>query len=146
MNFRSHHPEHVRRGVIKSLLNRARRVVTGEENLKKEYSHLNKVFKNNGYPYDFISRSSKSSHHLAVSSFLQRKRQKLCSTSHLSGTLQNLDSMYWQEQRFTYITRACVGILTTIHYACIFESTNKITCTAYSYSTMVHSVSNTTTS
>ena len=32
---------------------------------------FNKVFKNDGYPDDFISRSSKLSHHLAVSSIGQ---------------------------------------------------------------------------
>ena len=50
------------------MFDRARRVVTGEDNLEKEYSHLNEVFKNNGYPDDFITRPSKSSHHLTVSS------------------------------------------------------------------------------
>ena len=69
MNFRSHHPEHVRRGVVKSLFDRARRVVTGEDNLEKEYSHLNEVFKSNGYPDDFIAHSSKShEHHHTVNS------------------------------------------------------------------------------
>ena len=43
---------------------------TGEENLKKAYSHLNKIFKNI-YPDYFISRSSRSSNNLAVSSIGQ---------------------------------------------------------------------------
>ena len=44
LNYRSHHPIHVKRGVIKSLYDRATRVTTHEEDLVKEHMHLKKFF------------------------------------------------------------------------------------------------------
>ena len=38
LNYRSHHPIHVERGVIKSLYDRATRVTTHEEDLVKEHN------------------------------------------------------------------------------------------------------------
>ena len=40
LNYRSHHPIHVKRGAIKSLYDRATRVTTHEEDLVKEHMHL----------------------------------------------------------------------------------------------------------
>ena len=48
-------PIHVKRGVIKSLYDRATRVTTHEEDLVKEHMHLKKVFANNDYPEAFLS-------------------------------------------------------------------------------------------
>ena len=59
LHFDSHHPTHVRRGVVKSLYDRARRVTTGDDNLQREIEHLNKVFYNNGYPNKFVADSAR---------------------------------------------------------------------------------------
>ena len=59
LHFDSHHPTHVRRGVVKSLYDRARRVTTSDDNLQREIEHLNKVFYNNGYPNKFVADSAR---------------------------------------------------------------------------------------
>ena len=59
LHFDSHHPTHVRRGVVKSLYDRARRVTTSDGNLQREIEHLNKVFYNNGYPNKFVADSAR---------------------------------------------------------------------------------------
>ena len=58
LHYTSHHPVHVRRGVVRSLYDRARRIVSEEGNLKEEFTHLNNVFHENGYPEKFILSSS----------------------------------------------------------------------------------------
>ena len=57
LHYNSHHPLHVRRGVVQCLFNRAEELVTTEEDLKKEKRHLYTVFSSNGYPKPFISNS-----------------------------------------------------------------------------------------
>ena len=49
---------HVRRGVIRSLYNRARKVTTNAEKLKEEEKHLSDGFVSNGYPLPFIKAAS----------------------------------------------------------------------------------------
>ena len=53
--YESHHPMHVKRGVVKSLYDRARRVVTTDAGLESE----NRVLLSNGYPQSFINVNSK---------------------------------------------------------------------------------------
>ena len=48
LNFGLHHPVHVKQGVVKSLFDRARRVVTRESDLWEEEKHLRQVLLNNG--------------------------------------------------------------------------------------------------
>ncbi len=43
LHFRSHHPNHVKRGVVRCLYQRARRITNTSENLKEEEKHLHKV-------------------------------------------------------------------------------------------------------
>ena len=50
---------HVKRGVVKSLYDRARRVVTTDAGLESEKGHLNRVLLSNGYPQSFINVNSK---------------------------------------------------------------------------------------
>ena len=47
LNFRSHHPSHVKRAVVQSLSDRAERIVNTKENLESERTHLNKVLVSN---------------------------------------------------------------------------------------------------
>ncbi len=44
-HFRSHHPNHVKREIVRCLYQRARRVTNMSENLKEEEKHLHKVLK-----------------------------------------------------------------------------------------------------
>ena len=59
LSFDSHHPVHVKQGVVKSLFDRARRIISQESDLRKEEDHLNEVLRNNGYPKRFIYVNSK---------------------------------------------------------------------------------------
>ena len=50
LNFKSHHPIHVRKGLVQCLYDRARKVTTTPADLRKEEEHLENVLKLNGYP------------------------------------------------------------------------------------------------
>ena len=58
LHFRSHHPTHVRRGLVRCLYDRARSITTSLDSLKREEGHLASVLKCNGYPSAFILTSS----------------------------------------------------------------------------------------
>ena len=58
LNFRSHHPSHVKKAVVQSLSDRAERIVNTKENLESERTHLNKVLVSNGYPESFINQAT----------------------------------------------------------------------------------------
>ena len=58
LHFGSHHPTHVKRGVVRCLHDRARRVISTQDNLQKEVDHLARVLKQNGYPANFIRNAS----------------------------------------------------------------------------------------
>ena len=58
LHFESHHPTHVKRGVVRCLHDRARRVISTQDNLQKEVDHLARVLKQNGYPANFIHNAS----------------------------------------------------------------------------------------
>ena len=61
LNFYSHHPIHVKRGLVKCLFDRAKSITTTQENLQKEEEHVAEALKQNGYPSTFIGSSSRSS-------------------------------------------------------------------------------------
>ena len=44
LHYTSHHPLHVRRGVVRCLLDRARKLITNEADLEVEVKHLREVF------------------------------------------------------------------------------------------------------
>ena len=58
LHFESHHPTNVKRGVVRCLHDRARRVISTQDNLQKEVDHLARVLKQNGYPANFIRNAS----------------------------------------------------------------------------------------
>ena len=58
LHFESHHPTHVKRGVVRCLHDRARGVISTQDNLQKEVDHLARVLKQNGYPANFIRNAS----------------------------------------------------------------------------------------
>ncbi len=47
LNFKFHHPNHVKREIVRCLYQRARRVTNMSENLKEEEKHLHKVLQSN---------------------------------------------------------------------------------------------------
>ena len=57
LHFDSHHHAHVKTGIIRTLLQRSKRICNSEEALTKEREHVHKVFKNNGYTTGFINRA-----------------------------------------------------------------------------------------
>ena len=57
LQFESHHPVHVKRGVVKSLFDRVQAVILKEENMYEEKNHLENALQDNGYPRPFIQRS-----------------------------------------------------------------------------------------
>ena len=63
LDFWSHHPSHVKRGLVRCLYNRARSITTWQDNLQKEECHLTKVLKQNSHPSAFIRSSSLPSDH-----------------------------------------------------------------------------------
>ena len=48
LHFESHHPTHVKRGVVRCLHDRARGIISTQDNLQKEVDHLARVLKQNG--------------------------------------------------------------------------------------------------
>ena len=58
LHFESHHPTHVKRGVVRCLHDRARGIISTQDNLQKEVDHLARVLKQNGYPANFIRNAS----------------------------------------------------------------------------------------
>ena len=54
LNFNSHHPHHVKKGLIRCLYDRAKNVTMSPIDLKQEQHHLLQVLQHNGYPANFI--------------------------------------------------------------------------------------------
>ena len=55
---KSHHPTHVKRGLVRCLYDRARGIMNMQDNLQKEVDHLARVWKQNGYHANFIRNAS----------------------------------------------------------------------------------------
>ena len=53
LQFHSHHPAQVKRGLVKCLFDKARDVTRGRE-LNQEMKHLETILQQNGYPAHFI--------------------------------------------------------------------------------------------
>ena len=58
LHFKSHHPTHVKRGVVRCLHDRAKGIISTQDNLQKEVDYLARVLKQNGYPANFIHNAS----------------------------------------------------------------------------------------
>ena len=58
--FDSHHPQSVKRGIVKCLHDRAKRVITKPSGTAKEKKHLSAVLIANGYPLPFLQKVTKS--------------------------------------------------------------------------------------
>ena len=58
LHFNSHHPTHVKRGLVKCLFNRAKEVTSGPTDLVDEHTHITNALVNNGYPRNFVRSCS----------------------------------------------------------------------------------------
>ena len=60
LHYSSHHPQHVKRGLVKCLFNRAEEITLDTGNLRRERRHLTRVLQTNGYPSGFLRDTTTS--------------------------------------------------------------------------------------
>ena len=58
--YDSHHPQSVKRGIVKCLYERAKRLVTKPSVISEEKKHLSSVLVSNGYPSSFLQKLTKT--------------------------------------------------------------------------------------
>ena len=58
LHFGSHHPTHVKKGLVRCLYDRARSITKEASNLKAEKAHLAGALQRNGYPTAFVKTAS----------------------------------------------------------------------------------------
>ena len=58
--YDSHHPQSVKRGIVKCLYERAKRPVTKSSVISKEKKHLSSVLLSNGSPFSFLQKITKT--------------------------------------------------------------------------------------
>ena len=58
--YDSHHPQSVKRGIVKCLSERAKRLVTKPSVISGEKKHLSSVLVSNGYPFSFLQKIIKT--------------------------------------------------------------------------------------
>ena len=58
--YDSHHPQSVKRGIVKCLYERAKRLVTKPTVISKEKKHLSSVLVSNGYPFSLLQKITKT--------------------------------------------------------------------------------------
>ena len=58
LDFRSHHPSHVKRGLVRYLQHRIDSITSREEDQKSETDRLRRVLRRNGYPTRFVQKAS----------------------------------------------------------------------------------------
>ena len=90
-----HHSIHVKRGVVRCLYDRARRIINMQDKLQKEVYHLARVLKQNDYPANFIHNASApltqetadtSSHDKEQ----EEEREPLVVISHVAGMSEDI--------------------------------------------------------
>ena len=60
LNFESHHPDWIKRGIVKCLQHRVQTVSTDEQKKNKELSRLTDTMQRNGYPKGFLKCKTKT--------------------------------------------------------------------------------------
>ena len=58
--YDSHHPQSVKRSIVKCLYERAKRLVTKPSVISAEKKHLSSVLVSNGYPFSFLQKLTKT--------------------------------------------------------------------------------------
>ena len=57
LHYQSYHPQHIKTGIIRTLLRRSKQICSTTEAADRERHHLFQVFRSNGYPTAFIKRA-----------------------------------------------------------------------------------------
>ncbi|XP_068735165.1 uncharacterized protein [Montipora capricornis] len=60
LSYDSQHPQSVKRGIVKCLYERTKRLVTKPSVVSKEKKHLSSVLVSNGYPLSFLQKITKT--------------------------------------------------------------------------------------
>ena len=60
LGYDSHHPQSVKRGIVKCLYERTKRLVTKPSVISEEKKHLSSVLVSNGYPFSFLQKLTKT--------------------------------------------------------------------------------------
>ena len=58
--YDSYHPQSVKRGIVKCLNERTKRLVTKSSVISEEKKHLSSVLVSNGYPFSFLQKITKT--------------------------------------------------------------------------------------
>ena len=61
LHFNSHHPSHVKKGLVSCLYDRARSITKDASNIEAEKIHLSGALQRNGYTTAFIRAASQES-------------------------------------------------------------------------------------
>ena len=64
--YDSHHPQSVKRGIVKCLYERAKRLVTKPSVISEEKKHLSSVLVSNGYPFSLLQILTKTGNRTTV--------------------------------------------------------------------------------
>ena len=60
LSYDSHHPQSVKRGIVKCLYDRAKHLTTKPSIISQEKKHLSSVLVSNGYPPSFVRKVAKT--------------------------------------------------------------------------------------
>ena len=77
LQYSSHQPAHVRRGVASCLFHRARTIPTGD-NVQLEEEHLRRVLKDNGFPAYIIEQAARQKRKVIPLEEEEEKEHNLC--------------------------------------------------------------------
>ena len=58
--YDSHHPQSVKRGIVKCLYDRSKHLITKPSVISQEKKHLSSVLVSNGYPFSFVKNITKT--------------------------------------------------------------------------------------
>ena len=95
LHFKSYHPAHVKRGLIRCLFNRAKAVTLSQSNiLCKERKHLCKVLNINGYPRHFISNATAQTRKLGETE-TDRVPRTTITIPYIAGVSEEIRRVCW---------------------------------------------------
>ena len=101
LQYDSHHPTHVKRGVVRCLFERAQSIAQGRESQKEE-KHLKEVLGHNGYPARFIRNSTRPTRRVEE----QESPVATISIPYVAGLSEDIRRIAWRHNiRTTFRTQ-----------------------------------------
>ena len=94
LNFNSHHPTRVKRGIIQCLRHRAEKICSGGTRWK-ELGHLRQVFKANAYPVTVVNRNLRARPTLSISTQTSQTSPKLLLLPYIPKLSERIEKMCW---------------------------------------------------